>query len=223
MMALCLVSPDDLAVDLPQPARDVHALGDRVRELWIARHGETEWTVSHRHTSVTDLDITPRGEREAGALGKRLSSFRFDVVLSSPALRARRTAELAGFGDRLVFDDDLREFHYGAYEGLTTDEVLRERPSWNLWTDGCPGGETVDEVAARADRVLARVESIEGSVLTIGHGHMSRVLAARFLERRGEDGSLLMLGPATLSQLRFDHGRPAIGLWNDACHLDGIV
>jgi broad specificity phosphatase PhoE len=190
-----------------------------VKELWLARHGETEWSASRRHTSVTDLDLTARGEAQAEALGKRLVAHEFEIVLSSPSLRARRTAEIAGFGEALEADDDLLEFRYGAYEGRTTADILRERPGWNLWTDGCPEGETVEEVAARADRVLDRLATAHGTVLVVGHGHMSRVVASRFLGRTGADGAQLMLGTATLSILGYEHGREAVGLWNDACHL----
>ena len=193
-----------------------------MRMLWIARHGETEWSVAHRHTGITDLDLTARGERQSHALGERLAGLRFNLVLSSPALRARRTATIAGLGDRMVLEDDLVEFNYGDYEGLTTDEIERRRPGWNLWTNGCPGGETAEEVGERADRILTRLAAVEGDVLTIGHGHMSRILAARFLGSEGRDGSLLMLEPASISRLGFDHGRPAVQLWNDRCHLEEL-
>lgn len=191
-----------------------------MKELWLARHGETEWTVARRHTSVTDLDLTARGEVQSKALGERLAHADFAGAISSPALRARRTAEIAGFGGRVEVDEDLVEYRYGDYEGITTAEIRRERPDWNLWTDGCPGGEATPDVARRADHVLQRVHDIDGAVVVFGHGHMSRVLAARFLGLPGEAAGLLMLDTATLSILGFEHGRPAIKLWNDHCHLD---
>jgi broad specificity phosphatase PhoE len=188
-------------------------------DIWLARHGETEWTVSRRHTSRTDLDLTARGEQQAVALGERLRSESFALVLSSPAIRARRTAELAGFGAEL--EPLFSEYDYGEYEGLTTVEIKRERPEWDLWRDGCPGGEQTADVALRADQVLERLRRADGGVLTFGHGHMTRVLAARALGLEGETGRYLMLGTATLSLVGSEHGRPAIALWNDSSHLRG--
>ncbi|CAN5628046.1 histidine phosphatase family protein [soil metagenome] len=191
-----------------------------VPELWLARHGETEWSLARRHTSVTDLDLTAAGAEQAIALGERLSRADFGRVLSSPALRARRTAQKAGFEASMEVVDDLAEFRYGDYEGRTTDEICAERPGWDLWRDGCPGGETADQVAERADRVLRRVEGDERRILIFSHGHMSRVLAARWVGLAGELGGRLKLNTATLSILGLEHGRRAIELWNDACHLD---
>jgi broad specificity phosphatase PhoE len=154
------------------------------------------------------------------ALGKRLGKREFRLVLSSPALRARRTAEIAGFGSQVELEDHLVEYNYGLYEGRTTAEIKTERPDWNLWKHGCPGGETTAEVGHRADRVLRRLNDIEGAVLVFGHGHMTRVLAARYLGLDAEAGGLLMLDTATLSIGGLEHGRRAISLWNDRCHLD---
>jgi probable phosphoglycerate mutase len=189
-----------------------------VNELWLARHGETEWTISKRHTSHTDLDLTPKGGAQAAALGRRLREVTFATVLTSPALRAQHTAELAGFPDAHV-DPDLREFDYGDYEGITTKEILEKRPDWNLWRDGCPGGETTPDVAARADRVLERVARSDGPVLIFGHGHTSRVVTARYLGLSGEAGALFVLGTGALSHLGAEHGRPAMLAWNDTAHL----
>ena len=190
-----------------------------MNELWLARHGETEWSLSRQHTSVTDVDLTEAGVRQAEALGVRLANSHFDHVLSSPSVRARRTAEIAGFADDLEVDDDLIEYRYGDYEGRTTDEIHRDRPDWNLWRDGCPGGETTEEVARRADRVLGRLQGDAGTAVIFSHGHMTRILAARSVGLDGVVGALLILGTATLSIVGREHGRPAIRLWNDGSHL----
>ena len=191
----------------------------RVGDLWLARHGETEWTVSRQHTSSTDLPLTEQGERQAAALGEALGQAGpFALVLTSPLARAQRTAELAGFADAEV-DDDLFEYRYGDYEGLTTAEIKVERPDWDLWHDGCPGGETTAQVAERADRVVARANGADGPVLAFSSGHISRVLGARFLGLPGEDGGKLMLGTAALSVLGSEHGKPAISRWNDRSHV----
>ena len=193
-----------------------------MNELWLARHGETEWTLSRQHTGSTDLPLTPHGEEQARALAGALAGQEFALALSSPAQRAVRTAELAGFGEMLEIDENLREYDYGEYEGRTTAEIKKERPDWDLWRDGCPGGEQTAEVAARADRVLERVDEADGPVVAFGHGHMSRVVAARFLGLEGEAGRLLMLSTATLSVLGFEHGGAAVSRWNEDCHLRGL-
>ena len=193
-------------------------------ELWLARHGETEWTLSRQHTSVTDLDLTARGEEQARALADRLRDVHFDVVISSPLKRARRTAELAGLGDQLECDEDLIEYRYGEYEGVTTAEIRKTRPDWDLWRDGNPGGETTPEVAARADRAIERIrERGGGAAVLFGHGHMSRVVAARWLGLDATVGRYLMLQTATLSIIGVEHGHPAIRLWNDGSHLAGLT
>lgn len=188
-------------------------------ELWLARHGQTEWSLNRKHTSVTDVDLTQAGVRQAEALGARLAKDHFDLVLSSPSIRARRTAEIAGFAE-FEIDDDLTEYRYGDYEGRTSDEIHRERPNWNLWRDGCPGGETTEEVARRADRVLGRLKGGSGTAVIFSHGHMSRILAARSVGLDGVAGGLLMLSTATLSIVGREHDRPAIRLWNDGSHLE---
>jgi probable phosphoglycerate mutase len=189
-----------------------------LKSLWIARHGETEWTLSRRHTSITDLDLTETGARQSVALQKRLSNERFETVLTSPALRAVRTAKLAGFPDARPVDD-LVEYRYGEYEGLTTKEIKDERPDWDLWRDGCPEGESTEEVAARAARVLKVVLAVSGSVLIFGHGHMSRVLTTRYLGLSAEWGAHFVFSTAAVSTLGYEHERPAILLWNDTAHL----
>ncbi|MFL5817431.1 MAG: histidine phosphatase family protein [Conexibacter sp.] len=190
-----------------------------LNELWLARHGETEWSLSGRHTGRTDVPLTARGEQQAAALGDRLRGVGFALVLASPLKRARRTAELAGFGDALEFDSDLVEVDYGEYEGLTTAEIHRSRPDWDLWRDGCPGGETIAEAAARAERVIARVRAVDGPALLIGHGHLTRTLASRALTLDSDHGRHLALDPASLSIIGAEHAAPALWLWNDASHL----
>ncbi|HZT65963.1 MAG TPA: histidine phosphatase family protein [Acidimicrobiales bacterium] len=190
--------------------------------IWLARHGETEWSASGRHTSRTDVDLTAAGRRQAAALGQRLASRSFALVLVSPRLRARRTCELAGLGSVAEVDPDLAEWDYGDYEGRTTAEIHRDDPGWSLWDGGAPGGETPDEVAARADRVLARASAATGDVLVFAHGHLLRVLAARWVGETAGFGRHLRLSTASLSRLDHEHGTPAIGLWNDAGHLAGL-
>jgi len=193
----------------------------RLNELWLARHGETEWSLAGRHTGRTDVPLTPQGERQAIALGERLRGAAFALVLASPLQRARRTAELAGFGDRLVIDADLVELDYGDYEGRTTAEIHRARPDWDLWRDGCPGGETLAQAAERAERVLARARELGPArpVLLIGHGHLTRTLVARALTLAPDHGRHLALDPATLSIVGAEHSLPALRLWNDGSHL----
>jgi probable phosphoglycerate mutase len=182
-------------------------------EVWIVRHGETEWTVSKKHTGRTDIPLTAAGEAGARALAPVLGRHGFALVLTSPLQRARRTAELAGFGDAKV-DERLRELDYGDYDGRTTAEIRRERPDWFLWRDGTPGGEAMDEVGRRADSVIAELADVDGDVLLFGHGHFSRVLGARLLGLPPSDGRLLMLAPGSVSVIGAEHGQRAIRTWN---------
>ncbi|MBO9521646.1 MAG: histidine phosphatase family protein [Nocardioidaceae bacterium] len=182
-------------------------------DLWIVRHGETEWSRSGRHTSRTDLPLTQAGEQAATALADRLAATRFDLILTSPMQRARRTAELAGFGDAEV-DKDLMEWDYGEYEGLTTPQIREYAPGWTVWSQASPGGESAAEVAVRLDRVVARTRAVEGRVLAFGHGHASRALAARWLGLDVAEGRLLRLDPATISVLGWEHESPAVARWN---------
>jgi len=181
----------------------------------LVRHGETEWSRAHRHTSSTDLPLTPLGERQAEALAPVLAGRRFVAVLSSPRRRARNTAKGAGLTISVV-DDDLAEWDYGDYEGVTTEEIHRDRPEWLLWTDGGPGGESPEQVEARIDRVVARLTPLvtEGDVAVVGHGHALRVLAARWIGLPVAAGRLLRLDTATLSTLGFEHASRVITLWN---------
>ncbi len=182
-------------------------------ELWIVRHGPTEWSRDGRHTSVTDLPLLPESEDDARALAPRLADLDPVLVLTSPRLRARRTAELAGFADATV-DADLAEWTYGDYEGVTTDEIRETVPGWSIWTDACPGGETADEVGERLDRVVARARDAGGPVLAFAHGHSLRVLAARWLGLPVSEGRLLRLDTATVSVLGFERETPVLLRWN---------
>jgi broad specificity phosphatase PhoE len=189
--------------------------------VYLARHGETAWTLSGQHTSLTDLPLTPKGEEEARCLGERLCGMRFAKVLTSPLQRACVTCKLAGFGDVAEVDPDLVEWNYGEYEGLTSAQILAVRPDWRLFRDGCPGGETPDQVAARADRVIRKVCAVEGDVLTFSSGHILRVLAARWLGLEPAAGRFFFLSTATLSALGYERVllKPVIRFWNDTSHL----
>jgi probable phosphoglycerate mutase len=190
-------------------------------EVYLARHGETAWTVSGRHTGRTDLPLTDRGERNAANLRDRLRGLTFTRVLVSPLVRARRTCELAGFADVAEVVPDLTEWDYGEYEGRRTAEVRVERPGWYLFRDGCPGGESVADVGARADRVIALLREAGGHTLLFGHGHFFRILAARWLGLPPGDARHLLLGTASLSVLSYEHTQdyPAVRLWNDDRHV----
>jgi probable phosphoglycerate mutase len=178
----------------------------------LARHGETEWSASGRHTSTTDVPLTDRGREAALALRQRLAGREFALVLASPRVRARETAELAGFEPEI--EPDLAEIDYGEYEGRTTPEIREDRPGWSLWTDGSPGGETLAEAGARADRVLARALAAGGDVAIFAHGHILRVLAARWIELPPERGANFALGTASLSELGFERENRVIERWN---------
>lgn len=182
-------------------------------ELWLVRHGPTEWSESGRHTSTTDLPLLPDGEAAARDLAPALAGQRFDLVLTSPLARARRTAELAGFPDAEVVPD-LSEWDYGDYEGLTTDRIRASIPDWTVWSHPSPGGESADQVGARLDRVVDRVRAGEGRVLAFAHGHSLRVLAARWLGLPATEGRLLALDTATVSVLAAERETPVITRWN---------
>jgi broad specificity phosphatase PhoE len=194
---------------------EVAGTGARTR-LVVVRHGATEWSRSGRHTGRTDLGLLPDGRLEAQELGRRLAGYSFTLVLTSPLRRARETCEIAGFGAAAQVCDDLREWDYGAYEGKTTDEIRAQRPGWSLWRDGVPGGETADEVGARADRVIALVRERAGAVVAFAHGHVLRVLAARWVALGPADGAVFTLAPATISVLGWERDRPVVHRWNNA-------
>jgi len=190
--------------------------------IYLARHGETAWTLSGQHTGTTDLPLTKRGEQNARRLGERLKGLTFAKVFSSPLQRARKTCELAGFGSDAEIDPDLVEWNYGDYEGLTSAQIHAKNPHWKLFRDGCPGGESVEQIGARADRLVARVRSIQGNVLLFSSGHISRVLAARWLGLGASGGQYFLLSTAALSQLSYEHdlSEPVIRLWNDVNHVE---
>jgi probable phosphoglycerate mutase len=181
--------------------------------VWLVRHGETEWSRAHRHTSVTDLPLTEAGEQAAVALRERLVGRPFARVLTSPRVRARRTAELAGFPDAEV-DDDLVEWDYGDFEGMSTVRIRETVPGWTIWTHASPGGESADAVAARLDRLIARVRAVDGDVLLFSHGHALRALAARWLGQPVSAGAWFLLDTATVSQLGHERDTPVIARWN---------
>ena len=189
--------------------------------VYLARHGETAWTVTGQHTGITDLPLTERGECNARQLRERLSGLSFVKVFSSPLQRTMRTCELAGFGSVAQVDRGLVEWDYGDYEGRLTVDILAERPGWQLFRDGCPGGESPLQVAARADRVVADVRAMSGDVLLFSSGHFLRMLAARWTGLEPLHGQSLMLGTASLSALGYEHSlsQPVIRLWNDIHHV----
>jgi len=189
--------------------------------VYLARHGETAWTITGQHTGLTDLPLTERGERNARKLGERLNGMTFEMVLTSPLRRAMRTCELAGFEPVAETDRDLVEWDYGEYEGRRTAEILAERPDWQLFRDGCPGGESPAHVAARADRVVQRVLTVAGDVLLFSSGHFLRVLAARWIGLEPLFGRSFMLSTASLSALSHENSmdQPVIHFWNDTRHV----
>lgn len=180
----------------------------------LVRHGETAWSLSGQHTSATDVPLTDEGRRQAQRLAAALAGREFALVLTSPLQRAAETARLAGFGDRAVVCPDLVEWDYGEYEGRTTPEIRTERPDWSLWRDGAPGGETAEEVGGRADRVIAVAREADGDVLAFAHGHIMRVVAARWLDLAPADGRLFVLGTARISELGWERETAAMVQWN---------
>ena len=194
---------------------------NRLQTIYLARHGETAWSLSGQHTGRTDLPLTPRGECNARLLGDRLRGIEVARVFTSPLQRAFRTCELAGFGDKAEVDPDLVEWNYGKYEGLTSAQIKAERPNWDLFRDGFPCGESFDEIGARADRVIARLRAVDGNVLLFSSAHFLRVLAARWLNQPISTARFFLLGTASLSTLTYEHNlsEPVIGLWNDTRHL----
>jgi broad specificity phosphatase PhoE len=194
-------------------------MGERLPQVYLARHGETAWTLSGQHTGLTDLPLTRRGEQDARRLGERLKGLTFGEVLTSPLQRARRTGELAGFPAAVVAPE-LVEWDYGRYEGLKTSDIQKDRPDWDLFRDGGPGGESPAAVGARADRVIGRLRAAAGDVLLFSSGHFLRVLAVRWLGLDATTGRYLFLGTAALSVLGYEHAatEPVIRLWNDVSH-----
>jgi broad specificity phosphatase PhoE len=183
-------------------------------ELLLARHGETEWSADGRHTGHTDLPLTENGRRRAAELAALLAGRSFALVLSSPLRRAVETCELAGLRDQAQLRDDLHEWDYGDYEGMTTPEIHQRRPGWSLWSDGAPNGEAAAQVGARADRVIAEARAAPGDVIAFGHGHMLRVLGARWAGLAPPEGGLLALGTGALCALGYEHDLPVVVHWN---------
>jgi broad specificity phosphatase PhoE len=183
--------------------------------LWLVRHGETEWSAAGKHTGRTDVPLTPEGEQSARVIGGALASRRFALVLTSPLQRAHETCRLAGYGDRAVVDSNLREWDYGEYEGRTTAEIRRTQPHWSLWRDGAVGGESLAEVAARAQAVIDRALAASGNVLLFAHGHLLRVLSCCWLGLPPEDGRLFSLGTASVSTLGYERETRVVTRWNE--------
>ena len=188
--------------------------------MWLVRHGETEWARTGRHTGLTDIPLTAIGRHEALDLAPRLAGHPFAAVISSPLSRALDTARLAGFGDEVQVDTDLVEWDYGDDEGRTTLEIRAERPDWTIWSRGPAGGELLDAVAKRVDRVIERARAIEGITLCFAHGHLLRILGARWIGLAPTGGESLALDTATISILGWDREAPAIRRWNDGVDLD---
>jgi probable phosphoglycerate mutase len=188
-------------------------------EVLLVRHGQTEWSVSGQHTGSTDIPLTPEGRRQGELLGERLAGREFELVLSSPLGRALDTCRLAGLADQAQVRDDLKEWDYGVYEGRTTPEIRSERPDWLLWRDGCPDGEVAAQAGARVDRVVADLRELDGDAAVFAHGHILRVLAARWIELPPEEGGRFGLSTATVSVLGWEREVPVMWLWNGAGHL----
>ena len=185
--------------------------------VYLVRHGETAWSLTGQHTGLTDLPLTPHGDEQVRALAVRLAGLRFDHVLCSPLQRALRTCQLAGFGQAARLQAGLVEWNYGDYEGLTSTEIDRQRPGWDLFRDGCPGGESPAQIGERADAVVSGLRSLAGRTILFSSGHILRVLAARWLALSAEFGRSLVLDPAGVCILGYDHGAASvIRLWNDA-------
>ena len=185
----------------------------------LARHGATAWSASGKHTGTTDVPLSDQGRRQAALLRDRLAAYDFALVLTSPLSRARETCELAGLGDRAEVEPDLREFDYGEYEGLTTDQIRETRPAWSIWRDAAPGGETPDQVGERADRAIARALEAGGDVALFAHGHLLRVLGARWIELPALFGGNLALSTAAVCELGYERERRTLWLWNDTRHI----
>ena len=187
-----------------------------IQEVYLIRHGETEWSLNGRHTGTTDIPLTENGRRVAKVLASALAKEKFALVLTSPLKRAWETCELAGFGARAEIDRDLMEWNYGAYEGLTPEDIHAQAPGWMIFTDGCPGGENPEQVGTRVDRVIAKIRAVEGDAALFAHGHIFRVFAARWLGLPPAAGSHFFLDTATLNILSYYRGIPAVKCWNAA-------
>jgi broad specificity phosphatase PhoE len=186
----------------------------REKRIWLIRHGETEWSLSGQHTGRTEIPLLELGERRAVAVGRELGGKQFALVLTSPRKRARETARLAGYGGVAEVDDDLQEWDYGAYEGITTPDIQKAAPGWSIWEGPIPQGETIEQVAARADRAIRRAQGIDGEVAFFAHGHILRVLAARWLGLSPKDGAMFALDTGSISTLGYERENAVISEWN---------
>jgi broad specificity phosphatase PhoE len=202
-------------------AKETSSMSPKLPVVYLARHGNTAWTYSGQHTGLTDLPLTPDGERNAVRLGERMKGLTFARAFTSPLQRAARTCELAGFGGVAETDPDLAEWNYGQYEGLTSSQILQQRPDWDLFRDGCPGGESPQQIGERADRVVQRIRSVTGDVLLFSSGHFIRVLTGCWLGVGPGGGRFFLLSPASVSALSYEHNqsRPAVRLWDDDRHV----
>jgi broad specificity phosphatase PhoE len=189
------------------------------KKIYLIRHGETEWTLSGKHTGITDIPLTKNGELQAELLGKRLRGHPFHTILFSPLQRAARTCEIAGFLKEARLDPDLVEWNYGEFEGLTSVEIQKRVPSWNLFLNGASGGENFSEISTRVNKVLNKIRSLPGDIALFSHGHFLRALSARWIQLSIQDGRLFALFPASLSILGFEHNTNVLTLWNDTSHL----
>ncbi len=194
----------------------------KLPQVYLARHGETEWSLSGQHTGTTDIPLTSNGENQARALGERIQGIHFDRVWSSPRIRATRTAELAGLGDRVEIVPDLAEWNYGDYEGLTSPEIHAQRPGWLIYRDGCPGGESPEAMIERIDRLIARLRTLPGTTILFCHGHCSRVIGVRWVGLPIINGQLFKVSTAALGVLGYGDTQeePEIALWNDHRHAE---
>ena len=194
-------------------------MSEQRHALWLIRHGETEWSVTKRHTGRTDIALTATGERQAAALGRHLARRAFALVLCSPLQRARETCRLAGYSDVATCTDDLLEWDYGAYEGRTTSEIRTEVPGWSIWTSSVPGGETIEQVGRRAERVIKQAVAVDGDVALVAHAHILRILTACWLGLPPDAGRLFALSTASVSVLGHERETRVISVWNQDWHL----
>ena len=203
---------------VPETSPESHSLP----MIYLARHGETAWSITGQHTGLTDLPLTQRGERDARALRERLKGYRFARVFTSPLQRAVRTCELAGFAGQAEIENDLVEWNYGDYEGLRSDDIHAIHPNWDPFREGFPGGESLDEIGSRADRVVRRLRSVNGPAILFSSGHFLRFLAACWLGLKPESATYFLLSTSSLSTLTYEHNQahPVIGLWNDTRHVE---
>jgi len=192
-------------------------MATKLPQLFLVRHGDTEWTVARKHTGRTDIPLNAMGEKRAAQLGERLRGFSFTHVYTSPLQRASKTCELAGFGAKAEVDRDLVEWDYGRFEGMLTADIVKERPNWELFRDGCPGGESPGDVAARADRFVAKAQKSTGNVVAFSSGHTIRMITARWLKMSPETARVFFCRPASIGVLGFEHDRrdePVLQLWD---------